>query len=847
MAFANQGRSIPRVGLHRTLRFQWRSSDREVMPRDLFCTRIIKGQLNLTVEDVFYIQWHQQATGSRFCCIQMFPVLLHPDAEEAIRADASVKVTLVPEGGDLRVKLSQYADDTTLLLDSDECVVRALELFEDFGRVSGARHNIGKCTVKGGGRVVMLLRVDYQRGHALLYVFPLPVAIRRPLARTIFNFLWGGRYEWVARGRMMSGLAEGGRDVPDLPLKLDTIFVASLLQDMASEVGHPASLGMKYLFLYAARGILNWSNVGPRSEQLPWHYAWVAKWLRAHPEALEDGIWKQQRVLYRVVRGKVNPSPLLGVPSSVTVGVQADLNWAFLHRTLPVRDKIHRHGLGRSPLCPRPSCGAGETAYHVVERGFVGAHIRSGWGILWLLLSLYKRGLWLARQELVRSEVEWSGVQRGWLRGSNGRYGKFHFRGAGMRMRMGTQCQVMCWEYNAYWPVNSSSGTAQDFEVPVEEQRQGSDAKGFVLHQNHQGPVESDGGGRFLYSVASAGNRTWHQRNFSVAFLMWFLLHDMCGTHKVSGPVVDSSWFCCIQMFPVLLHPDAEEAIRADASVKVTLVPEGGDLRVKLSQYADDTTLLLDSDECVVRALELFEDFGRVSGARHNIGKCTVKGGGHTLLYVFPLPVAIRRPLARTIFNFLWRGRYEWVVRGRMMSGLAEGGRDVPDLPLKLDTIFVASLLQDMASEVGHPASLGMKYLFLYAARGILNWSNVGPRSEQLPWHYAWVAKWLRAHPEALEDGIWKQQRVLYSVVRGKVNPSPLLGVPSSVTVGVQAVGQSNGLKDLNWAFLHRTLPVRDKIHNHGLGRSPLCPRPSCGAGETAYHVMWECSFARQL
>ncbi|KAK2877661.1 hypothetical protein Q8A73_019180 [Channa argus] len=403
MAFANQGRTIPRVGLRRTLRFQWRSSDREVMPRDLFCTRIIKGQLNLTVEDVFCIQCHQQATGydvsfvsaethqavtarfldrlstvpgsaaprcSRFCCTQMLKVLkgfstpLHSPAE-AIRADASVRVTLVPGGGDLRVKLSQ----------------------------------------------------------------------------TIFNFLWGGRYEWVALGRMMSGLAEGGRDVPDLPLKLDTVFVASLLQDMASEVGHPASLG-------------------PRSKQLPWHYAWVAKWLRAHPKALEDGIWKQQRVLYRVVRGKVNPSPLLGVPSSVTVGVQAvgqtnglkDLNWACLHRTLPVRDKIHRHGLGRSPLCPRPSCGAGETAYHVmwecsftrqlwakakkvvgrakpdptltwhvVKRGFVGAHIRSGWGILWLLLSLYKKGLWLARQELVRNEVEWSGLQRGWLRGSNGR------------------------------------------------------------------------------------------------------------------------------------------------------------------------------------------------------------------------------------------------------------------------------------------------------------------------------------------------------------------------------------------------------------------------------------------
>ncbi|KAK2877601.1 hypothetical protein Q8A73_019120 [Channa argus] len=393
MAFANQGRSIPRAGLRRTLRFQWRSSDREML-------KVLKG----------------------------FSTPLHSPAE-AIRADASVRVTLVPGGGDLRVKLSQYADDTTLLLDSDECVVRALEvlrIFEGSQELGSTLANVHACA---------------QGGHALHSVFPLPVAIRRPLARTIFNFLWGGRYEWVALGRMMSGLAEGGRDVPDLPLKLDTVFVASLLQDMASEVGHPASLG-------------------PRSEQLPWHYAWVAKWLRAHPKALEDGIWKQQRVLYRVVRGKVNPSPLLGVPSSVTVGVQAvgqtnglkDLNWACLHRTLPVRDKIHRHGLGRSPLCPRPSCGAGETAYHVmwecsftrqlwakakkvvgrakpdltltwqvVKRGFVGAHIRSGWGILWLLLSLYKRGLWLARQELVRNEVEWSGLQRGWLRGSNGR------------------------------------------------------------------------------------------------------------------------------------------------------------------------------------------------------------------------------------------------------------------------------------------------------------------------------------------------------------------------------------------------------------------------------------------
>ncbi|KAK2875312.1 hypothetical protein Q8A73_024282 [Channa argus] len=683
---------------------------------------------------------------------------------------------------------------------------------------------------------------------------------------------------------MMSGLAEGGRDVPDLPLKLDTIFVASLLQDMASEVGHPASLGMKYFFLYAARGILNWSNVSPRSEQLPWHYAWVAKWLRAHPEALEDGIWKQQRVLYRVVRGKVNPSLLLGVPSSVWVGVQAvglsngqkDLNWACLHRTLPVRDKIHRHGLGRSPLCPRPSCGAGETAYHVmwecsftrqlwakakkvvgrakpdltltwqvVERGFEGAHIRSGWGILWLLLSLYKRGLWLARQELLRNGVEWSGLQRGWLRGSNGR-------------------EVMPRDLFCTRIIKGQ------LNLTVED----------------------------IFCIQ------WHQQ--ATGFL------DRLST--VPGSAAPRcSRFCCTQMLKVLkgfstpLHSPAE-AIRADASVRVTLVPGGGDLWLKLSQYTDDTTLLLDSDECVDRTIsrvglrrtlrfqwrssdrevmprDLFctriikgqlnltvEDVFCIQWHQQATGfldwLSTVPGSaaprcsrfcctqmlkvlkGFSTPPAFPCRGHQSRRQCEGDPGSRGRGptgRYEWVARGRMMSGLAEGGRDVPDLPLKLDTIFVASLLQDMASEVGHPASLGMKYFFIYAARGILNWSNVSPRSEQLPWHYAWVAKWLRAHPEALEDGIWKQQRVLYRVVRGKVNPSPLLGVPSSVWVGVQAVGLSNGQKDLNWACLHRTLPVRDKIHRHGLGRSPLCPRPSCGAGETAYHVMWECSFARQL
>ncbi|KAK2878114.1 hypothetical protein Q8A73_017084 [Channa argus] len=132
MAFANQGRSIPRVGLRRTLRFQWRSSDREL--------RLIRLSLQgptRFLDRLSTVPGSAAPRCSRFCCTQMLKVLngfstpLHSPAE-AIRADASVRVTLVPGGGDLRVKLSQYTDDTTLLLDSDECVVRALEVLRIF-------------------------------------------------------------------------------------------------------------------------------------------------------------------------------------------------------------------------------------------------------------------------------------------------------------------------------------------------------------------------------------------------------------------------------------------------------------------------------------------------------------------------------------------------------------------------------------------------------------------------------------------------------------------------------------------------------------------------------------------
>ena len=43
------------------------------------------------------------------------------------------------------MKLSQYADDTTLLLSDDQSIDEAFNTFDPYERASGAKINKGKC------------------------------------------------------------------------------------------------------------------------------------------------------------------------------------------------------------------------------------------------------------------------------------------------------------------------------------------------------------------------------------------------------------------------------------------------------------------------------------------------------------------------------------------------------------------------------------------------------------------------------------------------------------------------------------------------------------------------------
>lgn len=424
----------------------------------------------------------------------------------AIRADPGVKGFLIPGSGGLRVKLSQYADDTTLLLDSDACLTRSLEIIQSFGRAAGAKLNTAKSSLKFFGRwkdrtdvpgglplcegPLKVLGVSFEIVHSatvnwtrrflaaqkklalwrsrkltligkvlvlkvdvlpsllyLAYIYPLPVSMRRPLMRLVFSFIWGGRYEYVSRTRMMAAIEAGGRDVPHLPLKLDCIFVSFLFSQLSVPVAHPSGHFMRLYFSYQARGVIAWSNLAPRVEQQPWHYHHAARWLRAHPEASGTGVLLSHRALYQVARKGVVAPAVVGTPAGVWWGIQPrgldnglkDLNWLCLHGCLPVRELLYRHGLTRAPVCPRIGCLHDETIRHVMwdctfaSEGWKRANkwlvqlvpgFHLTWSVVkrgvslgrtmvltWLIVSLVKRGLWRARQDLVNNkEVSVEGV-----------------------------------------------------------------------------------------------------------------------------------------------------------------------------------------------------------------------------------------------------------------------------------------------------------------------------------------------------------------------------------------------------------------------------------------------------
>lgn len=141
----------------------------------------------------------------------------------------------------------------------------------------------------------------------LAYVFPVPFWYGRKLEKLVFSFLWKNSTEMVARSQMYRLMREGGRGVPCIPLKMEAIFCS-----------------------------------------------WAAR-IASLRDELVEGVEKAESP-YGVSWTLLQPSYLTGFCK--------DLNWLTVLGRLPVRERLYRHGSGRSPKCPI-GCGQDETIEHV--------------------------------------------------------------------------------------------------------------------------------------------------------------------------------------------------------------------------------------------------------------------------------------------------------------------------------------------------------------------------------------------------------------------------------------------------------------------------------------------------
>lgn len=213
--------------------------------------------------------------------------------------------------------------------------------------------------------------------------------------------------------------------------------------------------------------------------------------------------------------------------------------------------------------------------------------------------------------------------------------------------------------------------------------------------------------------------------------------------------------------------------------------------------------------------------------------------------YVFPMPQVFRAQIMRGIFNFIWGG-YEYVKRVQMYQEVADGGKGVPNIPLKLDTIFYANVCTLLKKPYIHKCQILLWFWLAIPYRFLIGWENQGPKAETRPEYFQRMVKWGKRHIECREVDTIQNHKLLYKKLVRNANYNQGI-VSSEVWEYAQDKSYKNVLKDFNWMHLHRKLPVRTTMYAHNLGKLKECPRDNCTEEETIEHVLWGCKYAKKV
>ena len=222
-----------------------------------------------------------------------------------VRADDNIDGFPLP-CSNRRIKISQYADDTTVLICSEFSLLALFRLFASFERASGARLNLNKCnglllgpwrlrdphtmpiqlqwstdnirvlgsSIKPGeqdwgpllgklktlidswktrnlsfrGRTLILNTLCLSKFWYLGSICSIPLNTIKQINHITFPFLWNKKRKWVSRSSLTQPINQGGLGIVDFHRKLSSLAVLWVKRFLLG-VDHP----WKYFFRYFLR------------------------------------------------------------------------------------------------------------------------------------------------------------------------------------------------------------------------------------------------------------------------------------------------------------------------------------------------------------------------------------------------------------------------------------------------------------------------------------------------------------------------------------------------------------------------------------------------------------------
>ena len=277
-------------------------------------------------------------------------ILVAETVSNAIKKDPHIDGFVLPDGQ--CVKLFQYADDTSILVRSDQALLSVFSLFARYEKASGAKLNVGKShglligswrarvdlpvPLNWSNAAITVLgcrlgnddAVDWNslierfegklclwkqrqltfRGRALIAnmlglsifwyqatIFDMPKTVIFRINKILFPFVWGKKREWMARSSVSQPLVQGGLGVVDVSCKLASLR-AVWLRRFFSHCPHPWTVFFNFYvsmhFGQPVRDVLVRDHIPAyRVKKLPSFYAELIRaWLDLRGKQ-DSGVW----------------------------------------------------------------------------------------------------------------------------------------------------------------------------------------------------------------------------------------------------------------------------------------------------------------------------------------------------------------------------------------------------------------------------------------------------------------------------------------------------------------------------------------------------------------------------